>query len=64
MSLTKEMIMQVESEVESYSDESLILYHNTYRELNRKYPNSYYSFRIEKSFEEIVQRGLEDECLQ
>ena len=59
MSLTKEMIMSVEHEVELLADDMLRIYNTTYRKLNKEYPNSFFEFKIRKSDEELINRGLE-----
>lgn len=59
MSLTKEMIMSVEKEVELYSDEQLMIYYRSHKDLNDKHPNSFYSFKVRKSLDEIMRRGIE-----
>lgn len=61
MSLTKEMMIKIEEEVEGYSDAELLNYHYSYSSLNKHYPNSYYLFRIQKSLLEINCRGLDIE---
>lgn len=59
MSLTKDMIMSVESEIEHYNNQELITYNRSYTELNNKYPNSFFKYRMERSMEELLTRGLE-----
>lgn len=59
MSLTKEMIIRVEEEIQTFDDTELLNYHYTYNSLNRHYTNSYYIFRINRSLEEINRRGLD-----
>ncbi len=61
MSLTKEIIMSVEHEVEMLDNEMLLIYYNTHKQLNKQNPNFFFQFKIDKSFEEILNRGLEDE---
>lgn len=58
MSLTKEMMIRVEDQVSCYDDKELVTYNNTYRDLNKHYPNSYYLYMVDKSAEEIIRRGL------
>jgi hypothetical protein len=60
MSLTKEMITAIDKEVELFSDEELLIYHNTYIGLHQMRPNSYDKYKVTKSFEEITKRGIED----
>lgn len=59
MSLTKEMIMSINQEVEYLNDEMLKVYNTTYSELNRDHPNSFYEYRIKRSNEELINRGYE-----
>lgn len=59
MSLTKDMIMAVESEIENYNNQELIIYNRSYTELNNKYPNSFFKYRMERSMKELLTRGLE-----
>lgn len=59
MSLTKEMIMSIDQEVEILNDEMLKVYNTTYLELNRDHPNSFYEYRIKRSNEELINRGYE-----
>lgn len=61
MSLTKEMIIQIEEGVQNYSDMDLLNYHYSYKSLNSYYPSSYYSYSVQKSLEEINRRGLDIE---
>lgn len=60
MSLTKEMMLCVHEEIKLYNNEELLNYHSSYKYLNKMYPNSFYQYRIDKSFEEIVSRGIEE----
>lgn len=64
MSLTKDMIMNIQNQVESFSDNDLLIYNSTYRELNNHHPNSYYRYMIDYSSEEILRRGLDEEDYQ
>lgn len=64
MSLTKEMIMAVENEVESFDNNHLVMYYNTYKRMNQEYPNFYYSFKVEKALIEIMNRGIEDNIME
>ena len=63
MSQTKEMLMATDAEVESFTDQELLVYHNTHKNLNKQYPNSYYAYKIQKSYEEILNRGLEENII-
>lgn len=60
MSLTKEMIMSVDKEVEQLNDDMLKVYNQTYRSLNKNYPNSYFEYRIKCSDQELINRGYEE----
>lgn len=60
MSLTKEMIMRVESDIEKFTNEELLNYNSSYTMLNKHYPNSYYMFMVDRSRQEIVRRGLDN----
>ncbi len=62
MSLTKEMIMSVDQEVECLNDEMLKVYNRTYLDFNKHYPNSFYEYRIKRSNEELINRGYEYGC--
>jgi len=59
MSLTKEMIVSIENEVKTLNDDMLKVYNTTYRDLNNKYPNSFFQFRIKQSDNELINRGYE-----
>ena len=59
MSLTKEMMLSVHNDVNSYNNEELLNYYSSYKYLNKMYPNSFYQYRIDKSLEEIMKRGIE-----
>ncbi len=59
MSLTKDMMISVDSEIQYYSNQELITYNISYTELNNKYPNSYFKYRVDRSTEELLTRGLE-----
>jgi hypothetical protein len=61
MSLTKEMINSVTQEVELLDNNSLLVYYRTHKDLNNKYPNSFFKFKVETAFNEILNRGIEDE---
>lgn len=64
MSLTKEIISHVENEVQSFTNESLVIYYRTYKDLNEKYPNSYFRFRVTAASSEIFNRGIEDSIME
>jgi hypothetical protein len=64
MSLTKEMIMGVEREVELFDNQHLLLYYNTYKRMSQEHPNFYYSFKVEKALTEIMNRGIEDNIME
>jgi len=61
LSLTKEMMLSVEGDIKSYNNEELLNYYTSYKTLNKVYPNSFYNYRVTKSFEEICKRGIENE---
>lgn len=64
MSLTKEMIMHVENQIEHFDNVDLLIYYNTYKQLSKQHPNSYYDFMVKSAFNEILNRGIEDERTQ
>ena len=63
MSLTKEMMFHTESEVSLLDNDMLVVYYQTHSDLNRKYPNSFYNFKIKTAFHEILNRGIEDRIM-
>ena len=60
MSLTKEMIMLIDDEVKMLDDDLLKVYNNTYRILYKDHPNSFFDYRIKKSNEEMITRGIDE----
>lgn len=60
MSLTKEMIMSIDNQVKIFGNTELLIFHHTHRELYKSHPNSFDGYRIDRSYKEIVERGLED----
>lgn len=64
MSLTKEMMFQVENEIQLFDNQSLINYYITHNQLNNQYPNSYYKFKAQSALEEIINRGIEENIME
>ncbi len=58
MSMTKEMIMSVDNEVSRFSNEELAIYYYTHCKIVQQHPNSYDRYKVTKSFQEIVDRGI------
>ena len=61
MSLTKEMIMGVEKQIQLMGTTELVMFYFNCRNQNIKYPNSYDKYREETSYKEIINRGIEEE---